>query len=106
VLEEEHLITNASAVGDYFRSGLASINSDLPGRIKEIRGLGLMVGVELGGSYAKSILQELLSAGIVANAVGDTILRFVPPLVVTREDCDRVVEALRTALRAAAPIQG
>jgi acetylornithine/N-succinyldiaminopimelate aminotransferase len=89
---------HAASVGVHFRSGLNSLKDAVPGRIKEVRGAGLMVGVELFNPEAKLLLMSLLEQGIVANAVGDTVLRFVPPLVVTNHDCDRVVAALRTAL--------
>jgi acetylornithine/N-succinyldiaminopimelate aminotransferase len=98
VIEEEHLMENAAAVGAHFRQGLESLRTALPDRIKEVRGAGLMVGVELAQPEAKAALKSLLEQGIVANAIGDTVLRFVPPLVVTAQDCDRVVAALQTAL--------
>jgi acetylornithine/N-succinyldiaminopimelate aminotransferase len=98
VIEDEHLMENAVAVGAHFKHGLEQIQSDLPGHIKEVRGAGLMIGVELEQPTAKALLKSMLEQGVVVNAVGDTILRFVPPLIVTREDCDRVVAALHTAL--------
>jgi acetylornithine/succinyldiaminopimelate/putrescine aminotransferase len=57
-----------------------------------------MVGITLANPEAKAVQKQLMAARIIVNAVGDTILRCVPPLVVTQTDCDRVVEALRSAL--------
>jgi predicted acetylornithine/succinylornithine family transaminase len=98
VIEDERLMERAVHVGAHFRQQLECLQHDIPGRIKEVRGLGLMIGVEFAQPEAKLLLKSLLDQGIVANAVGDTVLRFVPPLVVTTEDCDRVVAALKTAL--------
>lgn len=95
VLEEEGLMENATRVGNHFLSGLRALRSD---RINEVRGVGLMVGVELANPDAKTIQKALLEQGIVINAVGDTILRFLPPLVVTESDCDRVVDSLADLL--------
>jgi len=98
VLEDERLMENAADVGAYFLSRLKTLQVEVPGKIKEVRGIGLMVGVELGTPEAKSVLNELLTRGIVANAVGDTILRFLPPLTVTEEECDEVVGTLNSIL--------
>jgi acetylornithine/N-succinyldiaminopimelate aminotransferase len=99
VLEDEGLMENAHSVGTYFLERLADLKKEMPARIKEVRGRGLMIGMELHVPEAKSVLKRLLDDGIVVNAVGDTILRFLPPLVVTRTDCDRVVQALHLALQ-------
>lgn len=103
VIEEEHLMENAARVGAHFRGRLEGLSADMPGRIKEVRGVGLMVGVEFVHPEAKTLLKGLLEQGIVANAIGDTVLRFVPPLVVTTADCDRVADALHTTLAAHHP---
>lgn len=100
VLEDENLMENATSVGDYFRAQLRAIQNERPKTIREVRGLGLMVGTELAVPIAKNVMRNLLEAGVVVNAVGDTILRFLPPLMVTQDDCDVVAAALRTALKA------
>ncbi|HZO88643.1 MAG TPA: acetylornithine transaminase [Chthonomonadaceae bacterium] len=100
VLESERLMERAAQVGTYFLSRLSELQRQFSDRVSEVRGVGLMVGMELATPTAKAILRHLLEAGIVANAIGDTILRFVPPLVVTQADCDRVVQELEAALRA------
>ena len=97
VLEEEGLMARAEETGAYFMGRLRELQTAQLGRIKEVRGLGLMVGLEYVQPEAKHVAKHLLENGIIVNATGDHILRFVPPLVVTQADCDRVVEALRTA---------
>lgn len=100
VLEDEGLMENAVSVGTYFKQQLSTIQHEMPAIIKEVRGMGLMIGMELAIPIAKPVMKRLLETGVVVNAVGDTILRFLPPLVVTREDCDVVAERLKDALQA------
>jgi len=100
VMEEEGLMARAAEVGAYFKAGLQALQQAMPTQIKEVRGRGLMVGLQLTNPDAKAVNKYLMEAGIVANATSDTTLRFVPPLVVTKEDCDRVVTTIEQALRA------
>ena len=65
--------------------------------IKEVRGLGLMVGVEMG-SAAKEAVQRLLARGILANAVHDTVLRLLPPLIISRDQIDQFLLSLDDVL--------
>lgn len=89
---------HAAETGAYFLGRLRELQKAYPKRIKEVRGLGLMVGLELLQPQAKPVLNALFEQGVVANAIGENVLRFVPPLVVTKADCDYVVNALRKAL--------
>lgn len=100
VLEEENLLRNATEVGGYFKAQLLALQERLPQRIQEVRGRGLMIGLQLRTPDAKAVHKYLMEARIVANATSDTVLRFVPPLVVTKADCDHVVAAIEQALNA------
>ena len=102
VLEEEDLIARADETGRYFRKSLNHLKSQFPDRIVEVRGAGLMIGVQFARPEAKTLYKGLLDNGIVANATGENVLRFVPPLIVTQADCDCVVNMLHTLLEAAA----
>ena len=95
VLEKENLIENAAQVGTYFLENLFYLQKDFPTIIKEVRGKGLMVGIEFAQPIAKSILNALIQSGIIANAIGDYTLRFLPPLSVSRTDCNFVVQTLK-----------
>lgn len=97
VLIDEGLMANANQTGAHFRSALNALAAET-GKITAVRGAGLMVGVDLALPKAKIVNRALLDRGIVANATGDHTLRFVPPLVVTTADCDRVVAALAEVL--------
>jgi len=65
--------------------------------VAEIRGKGLMIGVELKRE-AKPLVKDLLALGIVANGTAGTVLRLVPPLVLTEAEADRAVAAISEVL--------
>ena len=91
-IEEEHLLANAAAMGAYFVQRLSE--PSLQGKIAEVRGLGLMIGVELKAPDAKRVLMDALEHGLLLSAIGDHTLRLVPPLNVTQPDIDAVLEIL------------
>ncbi len=93
VLVEEGMIENAARMGAYFLEGLRQIRSD---KIKEIRGRGLMIGMELhpeaGG--ARQYSERLQAAGLLCKETHSHIIRFAPPLVITREVIDWALERI------------
>lgn len=99
VLEEEALLENAGAVGDYLLRQLRQMALEHSGIAVEVRGCGLMAALELSRPVARQARALLLDEGIVVNAVGDTILRLLPPLIVGRQECDRFLCALQNTLR-------
>jgi len=96
VLTGEDLPRRAAETGAYFVRRLREIESP---RIREIRGLGLMIGIEMKDK-AGPVAQALMQDGVLALLAGTTVLRFLPPLVITREQVDRVISALATVLAA------
>src|SRR5437867_2343104 len=99
IIEQEDLLAKVSAHGTYLLDGLRRISRG-HGSIGEIRGLGLMIGVELG-PLAKSVVQKLLERGVIANAAHETVLRLLPPFVITREDIGQFLGAFEDVLTAA-----
>ena len=95
VIESEGLIRNATEVGDYLRRKLYH---ELADYIVEVRGAGLMVGVELKSPIAKAIVTAALPEGLILNATGETTLRLLPPLIATREHVDEAVGIMRTVV--------
>ncbi len=96
VLDEDRLLDNARAMGDRFVDGLHALEGDL---VAEVRGRGLMLGVETAGPIAKramAIARDEL--GVLVNATGETTLRLVPPLVIGAEEVDEAVAAIGEAL--------
>jgi predicted acetylornithine/succinylornithine family transaminase len=90
----EGLATVAEAKGEYLRGVLSAIQSS---RIREIRGLGLMVGIDLR-EKVKPFIEELQHAGVLALPAGPTVLRLLPPLTITYPQLDMVAEAISRAL--------
>jgi ornithine--oxo-acid transaminase len=98
VLIEEEMIENSAAMGAYFLGELKKIKSPL---IKEVRGRGLMIGVELfpeaGG--ARHYCEELMSIGILCKETHDHIIRFAPPLIITKDEIDWALEKIDKAFQ-------
>jgi len=94
VIEKEGLVENSKILGDYFLQELHRIESN---KIREIRGLGLMLGIELK-KKAGPYVQKLMEKGVIVLLAGATVIRLLPPLVITRDEIDTVVEALKVTL--------
>lgn len=93
---EEGLVERSMHMGEYFRDRLLELSSKYT-VIKEVRGMGLMVGAELK-IECSDIVNMAREEGILINCAHDTVLRFLPPLVIEKEELDRVVEVLDTIL--------
>jgi acetylornithine/LysW-gamma-L-lysine aminotransferase len=90
-LREEAIPEHAAHLGEYLRDGL---ERELGDAVREIRGEGLMIGIEVGRS-ANAVLRDLaIEHGILALPAGRTVVRLLPPLVLTEAHADRVVDAL------------
>lgn len=94
-LEDFELPQRAHKLGTQFMQQLRAIGSP---RIREVRGLGMMVGVELKEKSGPYIL-KLMERGVLALAAGPTVIRFLPPLVIEEEDLKRVVELTAEVLQ-------
>ena len=88
----EELLQNTQQMGDYFINKLKNLKDKYP-FIKEIRGIGLMIGMELSFN-GSDIVKEMLKKGYLINCTSDTVLRFLPPLIVKKEHIDELVNAL------------
>jgi ornithine--oxo-acid transaminase len=96
VLVEEKLIEQSAVSGEYFQQRLKNIQSPL---IKEVRGKGLLIGVEIDAAHsARDLCLKLLKLGILSKDTHGSVLRFAPPLMITKEQIDTVVEALSQIL--------
>ncbi len=97
IFQKEKLVENAALIGSYFKEKLLGLQNET-GRIKEVRGLGLMLGVELAEPKAKEVQKKLFDKHYLIGAVGDSILRLLPPLIVTENDIDLFITALKECL--------
>jgi acetylornithine/LysW-gamma-L-lysine aminotransferase len=94
-MEDFHLAERASELGQEVMTELRRIESS---KIRDIRGMGLMVGVELK-EKAGPYIQKLLEKGILVLGAGPTVLRYLPPLVIERDDLQRVVAETAEVLK-------
>ena len=99
ILFEENLIQRSEELGNYLHQNLLKISSPL---IKEIRGKGLFIGVELDSRYAKgrAIVLQLLEHGLLSYETHDTVIRLAPPLVISKEQLDEALAILKKVLLA------
>ncbi|MEA2061355.1 MAG: ornithine--oxo-acid transaminase [Thermodesulfobacteriota bacterium] len=99
VLVEENMIENAAVLGDYFQKQLKMIKSP---HVKEVRGKGLLIGVELkqAAGGARPFCEKLKDAGLLCKETHDTVIRFAPPLVVTKPEIDWALERIEKILSA------
>jgi len=95
-LTQDGLIENSQKMGEFFREGLEKLKEKHT-IIREIRGKGLMIGVELKFEV-KDILMNLIKEGVLMLYSGRNILRILPPLVITKEDITKVLETLDKVL--------
>jgi acetylornithine aminotransferase len=92
IIEEERLMENAVRIGDFLRSELARRLAGAKG-VREIRGQGLMIGVELEYPCGELVMQGL-EQGVLINVTVDNVVRLLPPLVMSREEAELLVATL------------
>jgi len=93
VLQEENLITKCKEKGEYFKKKIEKLKEKYPEFIKEVRMIGLMVGLEIqkdGSEVVKKCLEE----GALVNCTAGNVLRFLPPLIVKEEEIDYLIRVL------------
>lgn len=85
IIEKRGLVENSRVVGSYIKDELIKLKEKYP-IITDVRGFGLMIGVET--PKFKKIITKLLAKGVVAGSAGGSVIRLVPPLIITKEDAD------------------
>jgi acetylornithine/N-succinyldiaminopimelate aminotransferase len=93
-IEEDNLLDNVNEVGEYFIEELKKLDKEV---IADVRGKGLIIGLELTKPGAEYV-DKLREKGFLINCTADKVLRFVPPLIITKEDIDEFVKALDETL--------
>lgn len=96
ILARPGFLEHVCEVGAYFRAQLEKLRDDLP-LIREVRGEGLMLAAELA-VLGKSVVRQALEAGFLMNCTQETVLRFLPPLIIERRHVDDLIAALRPIL--------
>ncbi len=93
VIEEEHLVERSAEMGSYLQDRLRDMRSNI---VKDVRGRGLWVGVEVDPSVvsARAVCDALLENGVLSKDTHGTVLRFAPPLTITRDEIDWGMERI------------
>jgi len=100
-LERENLLANVRERGEQLRSGLSQIAADYPQSVAEVRGWGLINGLELNADAdltSIEIVKAAMDKGLLLVPAGPKVVRFVPPLIVSEAQIDRALEATRSVL--------
>lgn len=97
ILEKERLVERSAKLGERFKARFLDIRDRHPDKIAQVRGLGLMLGIELTAP-AGPIWTRLLEAGFLCNVTQDKVLRLLPPLTIAEADLEAFAKALEEAL--------
>lgn len=98
IMEEDKLLDHVAAVGEHLKAKLQSELGSIPGFV-EVRGQGLMIGVELSKSCGQ-LIGQAAEAGLLISVTADTVIRLVPPLIMTTAEADELVTRLKPLVQA------
>ncbi|MBV7419951.1 MULTISPECIES: aspartate aminotransferase family protein [Comamonas] len=98
IMEEDKLLDHVAAVGEHLKAKLQSELGSIPGFV-EVRGQGLMIGVELSKSCGQ-LIGQAAEAGLLISVTADTVIRLVPPLILTTAEADELVTRLKPLVQA------
>jgi len=93
-LMERGVMTNAEKMGRLFKSKLLKLQEEFPAIVREVRGYGLMIGIDLHRN-ADPIVTAMRERKILINGTAGTVLRFLPPLIISEQHIDETVSSLR-----------
>ena len=98
-IKSEGLVENVAQKGEYFIGELKKLQAKYPDKVKEVRGRGLILGMELT-SEGRPVVEHCLANRVIVNCTAGSVIRIVPPLIISKEEIDMVVAALDKALAA------
>ena len=96
-IKSEGLVDKVAEKGEYFKNELCKLQEKYPDKVTDVRGCGLMLGMEVAGE-GKPIVESCLANNVIVNCTAGNVIRIVPPLIISREEIDIVVAALDKAL--------
>lgn len=98
-IKSEGLVDKVAEKGEYFKNELRKLQEKYPDKVTDVRGCGLMLGMEVAGK-GKPIVESCLANNVIVNCTAGNVIRIVPPLIISKEEIDIVVAALDKALAA------
>lgn len=96
-IKSEGLVDKVAEKGEYFKNKLRKLQEKYPDKVTDVRGCGLMLGMEVAGE-GKPIVESCLANNVIVNCTAGNVIRIVPPLIISKEEIDIVVAALDKAL--------
>lgn len=96
-IKSEGLVDKVAEKGEYFKNELRKLQEKYPDKVTDVRGCGLMLGMEVAGE-GKPIVESCLANNVIVNCTAGNVIRIVPPLIISKEEIDIVVAALDKAL--------
>lgn len=105
LLTEENLLENSQTLGNYFKEQLQAIDSPL---ISEVRGVGLMIGLEINPKHASAhdIVLDMLQVGLLSKDTHETVVRLAPPLIITKNELDECLEKIKQVIESRSGLLG
>jgi len=97
IMERDRLHERAARLGDFAQALFQDVAEDNPGKIRQVRGLGLMIGIDLAVD-GQQVWEKLTKCGFILNLTAGSVLRLLPPLVITQEELQRFAQALSDVL--------
>lgn len=94
---EKGLMDNARNIGEYIKEKLLALKNEYPDKINDVRGMGLMLGVELKFKCRK-VVEKMLEEGVLVNCTNDNVIRLLPPLIISREEADLFLDKFRKVI--------
>ena len=98
-IKSEGLVDKVAEKGEYFKNELRKLQEKYPDKVTDVRGCGLMLGMEVAGE-GKPIVESCLANNVIVNCTAGNVIRIVPPLIISKKEIDIVVAALDKALAA------
>ena len=104
VLEDERLVERSAEMGGYLIARLRAVQALAPGLIRDVRGRGLWIGVDIDPAQAsaRELVERLAAAGVLSKETHETVIRFAPPLTITADLIDRAVDSFAQVVLAKA----
>ncbi|MCC8159942.1 MAG: aspartate aminotransferase family protein [Oscillospiraceae bacterium] len=98
IYEKENLVENAAKMGAYITEKLSALSEKHGDKITEVRGAGLLIGIQLKGEIAKTVFNTLFADGFLTSLCGGNTIRIAPPLIITESDADLFIDELDEVL--------
>ena len=98
IFEKEHLVENAGKMGKYFKEKLTELQNKYSDKITDVRNAGLLIGIQLEDSIAKTVFNKLFENKMLTSLCGGNTIRIAPPLIIKETDIDLFINTLSSIL--------